>query len=156
MDEGVCQEIILTVQYHVEAIVSCLELVARDYVPQVCRMGSREYGCAGDSSDLDLYLMVPEAWKHHAKQIRILLGDRLATCKEAKDGRDAPVDQARNCTLKWTSTWADLDVSLLVAVKEVTDDAVSATNCLLSHFMTDAFHQEIVGIVLCMLREKGC
>ena len=156
MDEGVCQEIILSVQYHVDAIVYWLELVfPRNYVPQVCRMGSREYGCAGDSSDLDLYLMVPDAWKHHAKQIRILLGDRLATCKEAKDGRDAPVDQASNCTLKWTSTWADLDVSLLVAVKEVTDDAVSATNCLLSHFMTDAFHQEIVGNVLCMLREKG-
>ena len=85
MDEGVCQEIILSVQYHVDAIVYRLELVFPwNYVPQVCRMGSREYGCAGDSSDLDLYLMVPDAWKHHAKQIRILLGDRLATCKEAR------------------------------------------------------------------------
>ena len=54
MGEDVCQIITRSVQRHVENIVLDLELVARDYTIEVRRMGSRAYGCAGESSDLDL------------------------------------------------------------------------------------------------------
>ena len=85
MDVDVGQGIIRSVQQHVERIVLDLGLDARDYTIKVRRMGSREYGCAGESSDLDLYVMVPDSWALHAKHIRILVAAALEATKQAKD-----------------------------------------------------------------------
>ena len=58
MDEDVDNEIISRVQWHIEGTLE--------------RMGSREYDCAGETSDLDLCLMVPDDWASHAQVIRVL------------------------------------------------------------------------------------
>ena len=47
-------------------------LDATGYRIKVERMGSREYGCAGETSDLDLCLMVPDDWASHAQVFRVL------------------------------------------------------------------------------------
>ena len=79
-------------QGHVEDIAYRLglDVAGQQKLLEVRRMGSREYGCAEQSSDLDLYLMVPDDWASHAKQIRVLLGAALEECQQAKDGVDAP------------------------------------------------------------------
>ena len=130
MDDIVDEGIIWSVQRHVESILRRLRLDAAGNGIEVRRTGSREYGCAEQSSDLDLYLVVPDDWASRAKEIRVLLGEALVELEEAKDGGDAPVDQSRIHTLEWTSTTCGLDVSLLVAVEDVVSDFVSATKCL--------------------------
>ena len=147
--------IISSVQCHVEKIVERLHLYADGFPIEVRRMGSREYGCAEESSDLDLYLVIPDAWTTRAREIRCLLGAALEDAREAKDGADAPVDQTRNSTLKWTSTTYGLDVSLFVAVEQVVIDAVSATKCLASYFEQDNTARDTVFDTLVRLRQAG-
>ena len=117
-DEDIDRGIISGLQRHVEGIVVRLGLNATGFKTEVRRMGRWEYGCAGKSSDLNLYLIVPDTWASRAREIRELLGATLESGEEAKGGGKAPVDQARNSTLKWTSTTCDRDVSLLVAVEK--------------------------------------
>ena len=155
MAEDDVKGIIRSVQFHVERIVDRLRLDDAGNNIEVRRMGSREYGCAVQSSDLDLYLMIPDDWARHAKTIRILLCHALEESEEAKDGKEAPVDQTENATLKWTSKEYDLDVSLLVAKKAVVNIAVSATLCLKSHFLYNTTAQETVRMTLRRLREAG-
>ena len=155
-DEDVDERIIGSVQCHVETIVYRLGLDADGYTIKVRRMGSREYGCAERSSDLDLYLMVPDAWASRAREIRLLLGAALEDANEAKSGDDAPEDQSRNSTLKWTSTTCDLDVSLLVAVEKVITDAVSATKCLALHFAQDKKNRRQFVRRLGFCGRQGC
>ena len=155
MGENTDSIIIRSVQGHVDRIVHELRLDAGDNKIEVCRMGSREYGCALGSSDLDLYLQVPDDWACHAKAIRVSLAATLEESRQAKDGADAPEDQPRNFTLKWTSTTYNLDVSLLVAVEHVITNAVSATKCLAWHFKRNKPLRDIVKETLRRLREEG-
>ena len=93
MGEELELDIIDNVQGHVENILASLCLDTAGHTIVVGRMGSREYGCAVKSSDLDLYVVIHNDWLGHAKIIRILLGAALEKCGEAKDGKEAPVDQ---------------------------------------------------------------
>ena len=77
MDDFDDKAIIGSVQRHVENILRRLRLDASGNGIAVRGMGSREYGCAVQSSDLDLYLIIPDAWVIHAKAIRVLLGTAL-------------------------------------------------------------------------------
>ena len=154
MGEELELEIISNVQRHVENILASLFLDTAGHTIVVERMGSREYGCAVKSSDLDLYVIIHNDWLGHAKVIRVLLAAALEKCGEAKDGKEAPVDQTENCTLKWTHP-CGLDVSLLVAVDSVVRDAVSATRCLKWYFARDKVLYEIVRETVGRLRKKG-
>ena len=154
MGEELELDIIDNVQGHVENILASLCLDTAGHTIVVGRMGSREYGCAVKSSDLDLYVIIHNDWLGHAKVIRVLLAAALEKCGEAKDGKEAPVDQTENCTLKWTHP-CGLDVSLLVAVDSVVRDAVSATRCLKWYFARDKALYEIVRETVRRLREKG-
>ena len=154
MGQEVELEIIENVQTHVGNILERLGLDTAGLNITVECMGSRKYGCAVESSDLDLYCIIPDDWVTHAKLIRVLLAAELEKYEEAKDGTNAPVDQPDNCTLKWTHP-CNLDVSLLVAVMSVVRDAVSATKCLVWHFARDNALQGIVRETVMLLRGKG-
>ena len=154
MVEEVELEIIKNVQSHVESILGRLGLDTAGLNITVKCMGSRKYGCAVKTSDLDLYCIIPDDWVTHAKLIRVLLAAELVRYEEAKDGTNAPVDQPDNCTLKWSHP-CGLDVSLLVAVMSVVGDAVSATECLVWHFACDNALQGIVRETVMLLRDKG-
>ena len=155
MGDFVERSIIREVQFHVERSVKELGLDAAGNTVEVLRMGSREYGCADKTSNLDLYFTVPDDWAFHAMDIRAFLRAALEEGNEATDGVDGPVDQSRNCTLKWTCIDSGLDVSLLVAVEAVVTDAVSATKCLQIQFADDESLLEIVRETLAHLREVG-
>ena len=167
MGDDVDKGIIEVVQYHVEKIVDRLRLdtaALNSFTIVVRRMGSREYGCAEETSDLDLYLVVPDEWAGQAKEIRVLLGIALERSQQAMGGKHAPVDQTSNFTLKWTSTKCDrgggsvggggCDVSPLVAVEDMVIDAVSTTKCLAWHFR-DETDRETVRNTLGRLRKEG-
>ena len=155
MGEVVERGVIARVQQHVDCILLRLGLVATGFQSKVGRMGSREYGCAVLSSDLDLYFLIPFPWLIHAKTIRVLLGSALESAEQAMGGHDAPADQEDNSTLKWTCTLCRLDVSLLVAAEDVVMGALSATMCLAWHFAGDRTLQVIVREVLSHLRSNG-
>ena len=103
---------------------------------------------------LYLYVAIPDEWAEHAKAIRLLLGEELEISEEAMGGKEAPVDQTDNFTLKWTSKKHNLDVSLLVAVYEVVRDAVSATLCLRWYFDGNLAARLTVRETLRLLREN--
>ena len=148
--------IIGEVQDHIDCIVYQMGLDVGDDDVRVRRMGSREYGCASKTSDLDLYLTIPNNLAGQARTIRSLLAKALLNSTQAKDGRDdGPSDQPSNFTLKWTSTRCDLDCSLLVAEAKVVRDATSATKCLREFFDNDAIVLETVRATLGRLREAG-
>ena len=153
MAEEDITSIINTVQDYIDDIVGNVSLGTAERL-RVRRMGSREYGCASKTSDLDLYLMIPDALEKDAKNIRMKLGSRLEGRGQAKSGRQCPKDQTANFTIKWTSTTADVDVSLLVAVESVITNAVSATRCLVGFFAKDNTSREIIRMTLARLREK--
>ena len=155
MGEEVERGVIARVQQHVDRIVRRLGLVPPGFQSKVGRMGSREYGCAVASSDLDLYLIIPVAWVIHAKAIRVLLGSALENAEQAMDGHAAPADQEDNSTLKWTCRICRLDVSLLVASQDVVSGALSATKCLAFHFKGDKTLHVIVREILSRLRTSG-
>ena len=92
MGEELEQEIISKVQRHVENILVNLFLDNAGFTIAVERMGSREYGCAVDSSDLDLYVIIHDDWVGHGNVIRVLLAAALEKCEEAKDGKEAPAN----------------------------------------------------------------
>ena len=154
MGQEVELEIIKNVQTHVGNILERLGLDTAGLNITVECMGSRKYGCAVKTSDLDLYCVIPDDWVTHAKLIRVLLAAELVKYEEAKDGTNAPVDQPDNCTLKWTHP-CGLDVSLLVAVMSVVQDGVSATKCLVWHFACDNALRGIVRETVMLLRDKG-
>ena len=148
--------IIRRVQKHIDHIVrQRLCLVVAGFELCVRRMGSREYGCDWETSDLDLYLIVPDEWLSHTNAIRMMLAQALEDSGEAVDGSDGPVDQVDNLTLKWTSTIRKVDVSLLVAGQRYITNVVSATKCLAFCFDADEVVRRTVRDTLGQLRTAG-
>ena len=89
MGEYTEKEIIKSVERHLVRIFDRLRLDAPSISIVVRRMGSREYGCADASSDLDLYVHIPDEWAKHAKAIRHLLGEELESCEETMGGKES-------------------------------------------------------------------
>ena len=122
---------------------------------EVSLFGSRYYGLATHTSDVDMYVAGPPYVMSRVSEVLRLLGAHLEANGCAASGRNAPTLQFENKTLKWTDSITSLPVSLLLCAAEHVEEAIAATQSLAAFFEHHTACQSAMHALIKRLREAS-
>ena len=121
-----CTEVSREVTTELIAVLKGLIPPKEMFPVKVCLMGSRYYGLASPTSDIDLAVAFPRWLLPREREIQLLLSHRLVLQELTSSKATEPVHQIANQTLKWT-TANGVDASLLVTDAAGLMDAMEAS-----------------------------